>query len=800
MTLPAGNSQTFSILLEFQTNEALFNEIEKKTQNITDSVERAKEMQRLYAEEIKKTYPELYKQIEAEKKAAEALEKSKEAAKKNTAQIRAMRAEARLYINEARLLTDQAEDLDRVFRPLAAGGALITGGIFALANKYVKEATEATQVTEEWKAAQAALAQSGKEIGAVLAQEALPLMKEAAQIAGSLADIIEKNPEIVKATLYGGMLALAVGTIGKLYTSGLRLYADAKLDKAMLLQMSAAELQLKASENQLAAAGMQSKSGVVSSASVSKPTLGQVALVASSVLIGAELGVALGNKIGQMITGGKTGLAGQGNFGIGDAAVSGLMAFQTPSFLAVKGLNALGVVSDDTVKKMKETLTGLDKFAASLLGADKILNVLNNLSPTSQQISQAPSFLGGSRETQDQAVKVFSEWRRDDARIMKAATEERKQIISDGEKAVLDITKNYISSTASIARQYSTEASKITQNFLEANKKAEQDFIIQRSEIEQDGEERIREIRADAQEKREKAERDFQKASAQAAADRDALALVRAQEAREEALSEANKGASEAIQKERQETQQRLAELSARFVQERAQRQAEYEQDLKENSIRRAAAMKEAQERYQQELKQQREAQAQKLKELADAEQRERIQRRESAISQLQDLGLVLNNERQLRNNAYNAMLYDLQSWLNSMNASFGNTTSASSLGATASGGTAASINPNSNFSGSNMYGTHDYSGYAYPGIYRMAANGRPEWVMSGNDTRAAEQAIGGQLTQNGVARMIQLMAALRGSKSVIDNSVYGKDMTTRQIRDIKEETSMRLEKMLGGY
>ena len=808
MVAPAsGNSQQFDVLLNFAVNEELFDEIEKKTSHIADETKRAQEMTRLYGEEIKKTYPDLYKQIEAERQAAEAMEKSKEAAKKYSVEIRNLRAQARAITSEVRLIRDQAEDLDRVFKPLALGGGLIVGSFLAFANKYVEGATEATQVTREWKAAQADLERSGQQVGEVLAREALPLLQEAAKVTRYLAGVLESHPEIAKATLYGGLLALAVGTIGKLYTQGLRLYADIKLDKAMALQFAAAELQLKASQNQLRAAGLQAEAsgtkGLPTTGSNVGSKLGTIALYATAVTIGAELGTALGNKIGEAIAGGRTGLAGQGGFGVGDVIAGGVAASQTPSFIFARGLNRLGVISDETVEKMRVNQTEVVRFTAGLLGANKILNVIESLSPSKieENLTQRPpSFLGGSRETQDKIVQAFSDWKQADAQIVQDAMEARKQIVADGEKAIVDITRNFTQQRAGIAAQFNSEAAQIAQRYQQETQKAEQDYQDERAQIVQDGNERIREIQEEEQEKREEIERDFAKAAAKAGADRDALALVQAQEARDEALAEAERGTQEAIAKERQETQQRLQELAVRYAQERLQRQQQYEQDLKENAIRRAQALKEAAERYQQELKQAREATAQKLKEAAEAANRERIERRQQFIAQLGDLGVTLNSERQLRVNAYNAMLADVTAWLNQMNAAFANATQSAGGIGSASGGTTTGLNSNPNFSGSGQYGTHDYSGYAYRGLYRMAQDGKPEWVMSGNDTRAAERAVGGQLTQQNVAQMISLMAAMRGSKEYVDNSVYGKDMTTRQIRDLKEDAARRLDRMLGNY
>jgi hypothetical protein len=767
MVAPGSAGASFEVLLQFSLDEEAQRRIENRTSTIADELKRIQAQ----AKDTGKAINEGFKAgAEGVKQTDEALKKvgktAEETARKVNLEIRNLRAQARVIIQDVRLLRDQADDIDRWARPLAVGGALVAGGIFAAASKYVQDATEATQVTREWAAAQSDLERSGSRIGAVLAQEALPLLKQAATVTKQVAGILEAHPEAAKAALYGGLLATAVGSLASLRASGLRLFADIKLDRAMALQMTAAQLQLQASENQLRAAGIQAQASgggtVAKSASLSP-------IAAGGILAGGALFAGIGSAASQ----------------------AGAKLFGTTPVQFWK----------DMLDEEKKTVAIWAFDFGNLFGGngkklfDDVSKALGLVKEIQTQAAQTQSFIGGSRDNQDAAVKAFSDWRTEDARIVQDAMQERKRIVAEGEKEIADITRSFVSQRTSIERQYSQEAAQITTRFQEESKKTERDYIKERSELIKDGAERIREIQQEEQEKREDIERDFAKSAAKATRDRDALALKDAEDARAEALAEAGRGTQDAIAKEKRETQERLAELQSRHAQERQQRQAQYEQDLKENAARRAQALKEADEHHQAELKQAREANNQKLKDLDESANQERARRREQLNAQLQDLGIVFNSERQLRNNAYNDMLSDFQSWLQRMNATFGQ--SASSLG-TASGGTAGTTTTSTNPNFPGLY--HDYSGYAYKGLYRMAQDGKPEWVVGGNDTRAAERAIGGQLTQQNMAQMIGLMAALQGSKQYVDNTVYGKDMTTRQIRDLREESARRLDRMLGGY
>src|SRR5215204_3353863 len=76
-----------------------------------------------------------------------------------------------------------SNDLGNVFKATFLLGTAVSGGIFAAANKYVKDAEKATAVTIAWKASQDSLNKSGARFGAVFAEQALPLLEKAAGLA-----------------------------------------------------------------------------------------------------------------------------------------------------------------------------------------------------------------------------------------------------------------------------------------------------------------------------------------------------------------------------------------------------------------------------------------------------------------------------------------------------------------------------------------------------------------------------------------------------------------------------------------
>jgi hypothetical protein len=122
-------------------------------------------------------------------------------------------------------------------------------------------------------------------------------------------------------------------------------------------------------------------------------------------------------------------------------------------------------------------------------------------------------------------------------------------------------------------------------------------------------------------------------------------------------------------------------------------------------------------------------------------------------------------------------MLQDLEQWLiayrNKANTILGSTN-----------GTTGALAP-----------VHDYTGYAYTGLYRMAANGQPQFVLGGDATRAAEQIMGGGLSQNAVLSALARGSGGGRSLTIQDNSRFDGRISSSQMQGIKREIRSQLIK-----
>lgn len=126
---------------------------------------------------------------------------------------------------------------------------------------------------------------------------------------------------------------------------------------------------------------------------------------------------------------------------------------------------------------------------------------------------------------------------------------------------------------------------------------------------------------------------------------------------------------------------------------------------------------------------------------------------------------------------ASNALVTHARNLVNAVNASSG-------------GGVGSRESLNKKYGGGNSYSIHDYTGYAYKQTYRMAQDGKRQFVLSGGMTRLAEQMLGSQLNEQMVMSALASGAG-RGSVTWNDqrrfSGEYTKSMRNAQRRDTLE-------------
>lgn len=661
----------------------------------------------------------------------------------------------------AQLLRNQAQQLQGISQLALGAGAGVVGGIFAFASKYVRDAKEANAITIAWKASQDSLAKSGERIGKVFAQEALPLLKLAADTAQKAAGFIEKHPELVQAALNVGVVVAALGAVGLAVSKGIKLYADQLYLSSIPLQLEAGRLQFAAAQEQLIAArlrsGVDAGDLVGGGAQVTRPGLGggvmgtvaRLTLIATAVYLGAEFGLALGNKIGEKITGGKTGLAGEGKYGLGDAALGIIMSFQTPAYLTVKALNALHLVSDDNVKGFRVLVTEADKFTAELLGATKILKVLNSLGNknTTGEVGAIGSRQGesdstrfASREIREQASKAYQDYKSDDLKLVQDHYAERGKVIRDSLKAEANENAQYSASASRIQTQGGRSIAQATGAYERQAQQAEEDLALRRAEIVRDGGIEIQRIEEQLQESLRKLRMDHEDRLADLVDSRDALGIVKEQRKYNQERAEQIRSTNIEVRQRRSDLALKLQDLQTHAQQERDQRFEDFQARIAEIRSNTAAQLVELAERHRAEIAQIRQARVEKLKEMDDQLKTERKRRYEYFLDQIRQLDAGLLGESKLRKQRQEEMLKDLDTFLTQYRTrsrgAFNTTTTTGRTPAFATGGYAS-------------YGMHML------GDRIGGGRGKPEYILRGDVTEMAERVLGGRLSQERVLSML---------------------------------------------
>jgi hypothetical protein len=667
-----------------------------------------------------------------------ALKSTKEQIKQIVVEARVLRAEAASIASgfeKARIarIRSAADRIGGVSRAgLAIGGAVV-GGIVAEANRFAKEAEgagKATAATREWTRATEELAAARSKVDQVLLREALPLLQQAAKVASEAASFIEKNPEIVQAALKVGVVVAGLGAIGVAVSKGIRLYADVQ---ALLLgtqELAAAKLQDLAADKQLIAARLRAggldipggaKVAGVAAAGGATTVAATVAAVLGGVVVGAAINDAL--------------------------AKAGVKGFtRTNQFLTVGarnfGQNVASPVAQKFLGMSPEEAQRKTLVFTALIG--RLTGAIDENSPlweraaksikrSSEIVEQSVQGLTGS-ENEAAVVSAFTKWREDDARLIQEAADNRRKVIESTERSIAEATRKYGQQRVEINRQADKARADLIRDFAEDSKKDEIDYANARADIVRDSGEDIRKIEQDHQEQIRRMTIQHDDRTAELTASRDALGLVKEQRRFDRERTEAERETNQEIAQRRRDIAIRLQELAAEFAQERTQRQTEFQQNIDKNEARRQEQLKQAAAAHAEEMNQLRAQRSERLREIQEGLNAERLRRREVFLAEVRDLDAGLLGERDLKNRHYAQILRDAEALFAAFRSRLPTTTRTAT-------------SPAGNYPGYTP--SRDEGGYMGKGLHRVAWNGIPEFAMSGRTTRAAEQIIGGRLTQD---------------------------------------------------
>ena len=670
-----------------------------------------------------------------------------------------LRRETRLISREIFILKDTAQDLDdRVVKPLLAIGTVITGSIVASAVSYINKMKESNEVTQDWRKTTLQIEQAQMRIGEVAARSLLPYYQKLSQVARDIAGFIERNPGVIEAGIKIGATALAIGTIGKAVTSGIRLYADLKMDIAADKNLLAAQLMLKASGQNLQAAGAGNISG---GASGIAGILGKI----SAGLVGLTVGATIADRAFDAIEQRDVKFADYINTvkqaaALNAKAIGDWIGQNAPDPLGMRG--RLGIdenLGNEWFKKIANAL-GLLKD-----NADEAADALNNIDMFS--VANSPQ--------RDAILNAYEDLLADEKALTEKYHSDRKNIVQDALQAELNENKKYTDQLRDITSDLTSGLSKLARDFANANAEAEIKFQQEYSNIVREGNEEIARIQNNLQEQLEKIERDHAEKRSDLLASRDAVGLLNEKRRYLDARNEAKNEASKEIKERREETARRLEELRVSYAQEKAERLREYQERVAELRAQAAERTRELQEQHRDELARIRLQRVERLKELDSQYKSERDRRYQYFLHQVRELDAALLGESNLRKMRQTQMLNDLDLFLsnyrNKWNTSMGSLSTPAPI--------------------------KDAGGYVDKGLYRMAWDGQREFVMSGPTTKAAERIIGRQLNQDS---LLSAMSGMGGMNATyVDQRKLEAPMSKEQIQVLRQAAIDALSQVIGG-
>lgn len=684
---------------------------------------------------------------------------------------------------QARELGEVANRMNQIFRGLFAGGALLSGGIFAIANKYVNQATEATEVTIAWKKAQDDLAKAGSRTGAVFAEQALPLLQKAAELAGKAASFIEANPEIVRAALNVGLITAGIGAIGIAVSKGIRLFADVAYLAAIVQEQIGIRAFDKAVDKFLVGVGAFSKTNIPLARGGGGLTKGLASVgllteAGGATALGVSLAAALGLAIGAAINDAITKITGKGAYTNQFVTVG---ANQLASNVLSPLAQRFGGISPEEAERKTLVFTALIGKLTGAIDENSPLwqKAAAAVKKASGEIEESAEGLTGveASEQFEQILKAYEDYKRDDLKLVQDHYKEREKIVSDSLKEEEDSTRRMNEGIARVRSQAGASIRQATQQFTQDSRNAEVEDASQRAQIIRDGGVEIQRIEAGLQERLRKMALDHGERMDDLARSRDALGLVKEQRNYNRERSEEERNANIEIRQRRQDLAIRLQEAQQAFEQERAQRLAEFQTRIQEIRSNAASQIAELRAQNQAELREIREQRVARIRELDQQFTDERKRRTQQFLQQVRDLDASLLGEQNLKKSYQAKMIGDLDRFLASYR---------SKLGALAS------ARPPGKFEG----------GYAGYGTYTLGdsstgGRGKTEYVMSGATTEAAERLLGGQLSQGRLLSALSLSAGSRNAFNYQDNRRIDGRLGPVERQGIVNDTVRVIERML---
>jgi hypothetical protein len=608
--------------------------------------------------------------------------------------------QTRKELNEMR---ESSEKMAQVGSRIAMAGAAITAPFLLAANKYVQTSGVLESTSARWISSMKRIEQAQMRVGRVAADAINPALEKAADLADRLATTFEKNPGALQGILGAGA---GLATAGGVVTGG--------------AQIAGALASLK---------NLQAGGGAAGAVAGGAMKLGQVTLLATSVVIGAQVGSLLGNAIGRWLKGDQW-----KEQNLGDAAITATKyATLGPQAVAL-GLKNLGWISDDTAARV-------GKWANSVVGAvDDVVDTADELEKKAKEVKEAAVSM--------EDLKAFSS--------LNEAISARKEYEQKAEEERTRIVEQQGKQRAELESRYEKQRSDFVADYAKQERDSEADYYQQRSQTAQNYNVEVQRAEEDHQREMRRMQQEHNTRVTDLVDQRDALGLLRENQSYEKERRSAEDDYQLQARRRSEDFARQISEVENNFASQRARR----ERDFQERVAQMAAQHAEEMTQFDAQNKE-------RLNELDDQAEKELAQLRKNENDRLTLYNMVHVQHMTLAEAELKVFQDRTLSAYNNWLQQIGNSGQAYS-----------------------QYQQGEHQSYASGGyvesnrVIRAGDRGY-EFIMSHNTTRAAERVMRGRLTQQSALR-----ALAEGGGRTVNLTIQSGNATLSQVQRMVDDSA----------
>lgn len=505
-------------------------------------------------------------------------------------------------------LRDIGEKLDRIGGTFERFGRGILSPITGAVQSYLQSASPFDSVAFAWKQAQMDIQQSFTRIGAVATNELLPALRTADNLVAKIADLVERNPDLIKAGLLLGGSLVAIGGLAQLVGQ-----------ITMLVGVTKA-LNIPALLGSLGSAG----------GALLNPYVGVTALVGAGAVAGYN---ALSH----------TGFGAQRNMQAAPGQLATIAAYYSGRF-GLFGSEERG----QQWAMMIGQLTGAVERHAEAAQRDA--------TATQQQLDAFAAY--------EQAQQQRTEYER-------KAQAERNQIIADFAAQRVEIERNYESNRKSLIAQYAEQRLRLMQDFARSERQAEQDYYQNRLKLSQNYQVDVQRAEEDHQRQMRQLSEEHDERLQELIENRDALGIIREKRSYERRRQEEEETYQIQAARRSEDFARQIQEMESQFAVQRQRRLEDYRLQLNDLAEQQQQRMAQLAIQHAEELKRLDEQQRKRLQQFDRQYQNELQQLRNAEQNRLNVLRMLALNDQALLQKTGAELTARYKAWLEQQVKSF---------------------------------------------------------------------------------------------------------------------------------